>query len=117
MLRPFEHFVPTPNLALYNGLDWPHVRRCLLTHADAAERIGAQASRFVHEQLTPRALDGYMRALLQRLSALQLHGGAIAEDDAGVRIAPRLAAPTSAAVAKCLWKYSSITSPATRASR
>jgi len=80
LLRPYVHFVPTPNLALYNGHDWPHVRRCLLSHAAEAERIGAEAGRFVQDVLTPRAIDVYMRALLRRLSDLQLRGGAIAQE-------------------------------------
>ena len=80
LLRPYVHFVPTANLALYNGHDLPHVRRCLLSHASAAERIGVEAGRFVQDVLTPRAIDGYMRALLRRLSDLQLRGGAITQE-------------------------------------
>lgn len=83
MLRPFEHFVPTVNLALFNGRDWPQVRQCLLAHDDAAARIGAQAHRFVEEVLTPRALDVYMRALLRQLSELQRRGGAISAGGEG----------------------------------
>jgi hypothetical protein len=56
------------------------VRRCLLSHAAEAERIGAEAGRFVQDVLTPRAIEVYMRALLRRLSDLQLRGGAIAQE-------------------------------------
>ena len=80
LLSPYEHFVPTRNLALYNGLDWPAVRHCLLAHDDSAARIGAQALRFVQQILTPRTLDVYMRALLNRLSTLQQRGGAVAAE-------------------------------------
>ena len=77
LLRPFEHFVPSANLALFNGNDLPGVHSCLQQHDDAAQRIANASRAFIRDVLTPELLDEYMRALLERVSVLMVAGGAM----------------------------------------
>lgn len=74
LLQPFDTFVPSANLALWNGKDLPGVRRCLEQHDGAARRIAENARAFVLNVLTPDLPAKYMRALLVRIAALRALG-------------------------------------------
>ena len=76
LLRPFEHFVPTKNLASARGRDLPLVLECLRAHEGEAQRIAHAARDFVRDTLTLELQRRYLRGLLERFHTAMVAGGA-----------------------------------------